>query len=142
MPTAAGTQRGRIFGDLYDSIFNDDLTAEKLLVPLQVFKPIEERKRELRASIRKGIEYDSDMLFLIDGAYHMLYAIGLLCDLTDNDKSDVDSAISQLDDAIAVVQAAVREEEKDPAFALKRFFKSARAEKYILQAAYDLVDSS
>ena len=114
------------------------MTAEALLTPLQIFRPIETKKRNLEAAIRRGAEYDSSLLFLIDGAYHLLYAVDLLCTLQGLDKSDVDVALTQLDNAIAVVQAAVREEEKDPAFALKRFFKSARAQRYIQRAAKQL----
>lgn len=141
MPSVAGKDRGKIFGDMYETIFNEELTAEALLTPLQIFRPIEAKKRSLEAAIRRGAEYDSSLLFLIDGAYHLLYAVELLCTLQGLDKSDVDVALTQLDNAIAVVQAAVREEEKDPAFALKRFFKSTRAQRNIQRAAKQLADT-
>ena len=94
MPSVAGTQRGRIFGEMYETIFNEELTAKALLTPLQIFRPIETRKRSLEAAIRRGAEYDSSLLFLIDGAYHLLYAVGFLCTLQGLDKSDVDVALS------------------------------------------------
>jgi hypothetical protein len=34
MPSVAGTQRGRIFGEMYETIFNEELTARALLTPL------------------------------------------------------------------------------------------------------------
>ena len=131
IPSVASTQRGRIFGDRYDDIFNEDLTAESLLTPLQIFRPIETKKRCLQSAIRQGEQYDASLLFLIDGAYHLLYAIGCLCTSRGIDKSNSTSSLNQLENAIEVVKEAVERESTDLAFALKRFFKSARAQRYI-----------
>jgi hypothetical protein len=138
LPEVAGKDRGKIFGELYDEIFNDDVTAPRLRVPLQIFKPIEDRKRDLERAVRRGLTYDPAMLFLVDGAYHLLFAIAVLCGLRSIDQWDVDEAISQLDNAIRVVQEAVKRESLDPAFAYKRFFKSTRARRYIEECARDV----
>ena len=44
LPEVAGKDRGKIFGELYEEIFNDDITAPRLLAPLQVFERVEERQ--------------------------------------------------------------------------------------------------
>jgi AIPR protein len=135
----AGKDRGKIFGELYDEIFNDDITAPLLLAPLQVFQPIEEMKRNLERAVRRGQTYDPAMLFLVDGAYHLLFAIAMLSTLRNIDHWQAEKAVAQLEDATRVVQAAVRREASDPAFANKRFLKSTRARRYIEEAARELV---
>lgn len=139
-PDVAGKDRGKVFGELYDQIFNDSLTANKLLIPMLVYQPIDKLKRDLYSSIRKGEPFDKDYLFLIDGSYHLLYTISLLCSLRKMDESDIGIALSQLDDAVKILIRAVNQETTDLAFAHKRFFKSARAKKNILNAAKDLVE--
>lgn len=141
LPDVAGKDRGKVFGELYDEIFNDDITAQKLLLPLQVFRPIEQMKLELQKAIRVGTEYDPRHLFLIDGAYHLLYTIAHLCALRKLDESDLTTALNQLNDAIKIIQSAVTiESTTDPAFAYKRFFKSTRAKRYIQQEASEYVE--
>jgi hypothetical protein len=83
LPEVAGKDRGNIFGELYDEIFNDDIAAPRLLVPLEVSQPIEQMKRDLERAVRRGQAYDPAMLFLVDGAYHLLFAIAELCTAKD-----------------------------------------------------------
>ena len=141
-PDVAAKDRGKIFGELYDSIFNDEITAQRLLIPLKIFRPIEQMKREFQRSIRNGLRFDRNMLFLIDGAYHLLYAISVICDQRNLDSSNVEIALAQMDNAIHIIQKAVNdEEEKEPAFAHKRFFKSIRAKRYIQKFARPELDA-
>jgi hypothetical protein len=142
LPEVAGKDRGKIYGELYDEIFNDDIAAPRLLVPLQVFQPIEEMKRNIERAARRGQSYEPAMLFLVDGAYHLLFAIAVLCTLRNLDHWQAEEAVAQLEDATRVVLAAVRQEASDPAFAHKRFFKSTRARRYIEEAARELVTPS
>jgi hypothetical protein len=104
LPEVAGKDRGRIFGDLYETIFNEEeISAERLLAPLQIFEGIEKIKRKLQRSIRLGEDYEPSMLFLIDGSYHLLYAVATLCDLRGIDKMDVGKAKKQLSNAVDVL---------------------------------------
>jgi hypothetical protein len=139
LPEVAGKDRGKIFGELYDEIFNDDIAAPRLLVPLAVSQPIEQMKKDLERAVRRGQAYDPAMLFLVDGAYHLLFAIAELCTLRKIDHWQAEKAVAQLKDATQVVQTAVKREVSDPAFAYKRFFKSTRARRYIEEAAREFV---
>jgi hypothetical protein len=141
LPQVAGKDRGKIFGDLYDEIFNDQITAQRILTAIAVFTPIERMKRKLQKSIRSGEDYDVDLLFLIDGAFHLLYAVSHLCELRGIDPTDSVRAETQLDDGVRVLKKAVVEErQQDVAFAHKRFFKSERARARIHKAAAELVE--
>ncbi len=79
MPETAKKERSRVFGDLYDQVFNDTITPTKLLVPLKISRNIEKIKRDLQKKIRQQQKVDTRKLFLIDGAYHVLFAVSELC---------------------------------------------------------------
>ena len=104
LPEVAGKDRGKIFGGLYDEIFNDDVTAPRLLVPLRVFEPIEDRKKALQRAVRRGEKYDTNLLSLVDGAYHLLFATAELCSLRNVDHWEAHQAVLQIEDAVRVVQ--------------------------------------
>ena len=104
LPEVAGKDRGKIFGELYDEIFNDDVTAPRLLVPLRVFEPIEDRKKALQRAVRRGEKYDTNLLSLVDGAYHLLFATAELCSLRNVDHWEAHQAVLQIEDAVRVVQ--------------------------------------
>src|ERR1035437_3234128 len=127
-PEVATKDRGKLFGELYDSIFNEDLTAEQLLSSSQVFEAILSLKRGLEAAIRKGLSFEPKQLFLIDGAYYVLFALGRLCELRGLERLDVPTATGLLPSILRLVEGVVETEKaSDPAFAHKRFFKSKRA---------------
>jgi hypothetical protein len=107
MPSVAGKDRGKIFGDLYEQIFNDEISAQAILVSTQVFESIAEQKKQLQKSIRKGTEYDSEMLFLIDGAYHLLFAVGRCCSHQRDDKMDLERASECMSNAVRAVHPSV-----------------------------------
>ena len=138
-PLVAAKDRGKIFGDLYDSVFTDDLTAELLLASTEAFKPIAEAKKALQKAIRGGRDYDVDDLFLIDGGYHFLFCIAYLAESAGVSLLDVGEVLQHTSDAKRVVRKAVAREQEDPAFAHKRFFKSTRAKRYIEEEASRLI---
>ncbi|MCX6093054.1 MAG: AIPR family protein [Candidatus Bipolaricaulota bacterium] len=133
-PEVAKKDRARIFGDLYDSVFNDDITTQKLLAPLSVFGEIEAQKRTLQRQIKRAGAFDPDLLFLIDGAYHVLFTVSLLCE---------DSAVDPLSDAakglipraVELLRQLVQQESaRDEAFTASRFFKDAKTKSKIQRA--------
>jgi hypothetical protein len=79
---------------------------------------------------------------LIDGAYHLLFAVGYLSALREIDRTNVGAVLDNLADAFTVVKNAVDKEKSDPAFAYKRFFKSTRAKKYVEDEAVRFVENN
>lgn len=135
LPEVASKDRGKVFGELYDDIFTDQSSVDGLLVPFLVYRHIEGQKRRLQRALRQGEPYDVDDLYLIDGGYHLLYALSKLVATQDLTPSQIKEALEHLPCASAAVKAAVRKEQsKDPAFAYKRFFKSGRARHLINDA--------
>ena len=131
-PEVAKKDRARVFGDMYDSIFNDDITTKKLLVPLAILSEIETQKRDLQRIIKRGQSFDPDLLFLIDGAYHVLFAVAELCESKGIDPLDETKAKAEILGAILPFKDFVKEEAKrDEAFTTSRFFKDAKTKSKI-----------
>lgn len=140
-PEVAKKDRGRVFGDLYEVVFSTEISAQSLLTPLQVSEPIVVRKRALQSAMRRGQEFDKSHLFLLEGNYHVLYVIRLLCEHRNLAKSDSNVAKQQLDDAIEIVKLTVeRERAKDPdSFRVNVFFKDADTKKKLRDVLIEYV---
>jgi hypothetical protein len=126
-PEVAKKDRARVFGDMYDSIFNDDITTPMLLAPLRVFSVIETLKRDLHRRIKKDEEFDPNLLFLVDGAYHVLFTVAELCESKGIDPNDETLAKEEIPNALRIIGELVEHETKqDEAFTTNRFFKDAK----------------
>ncbi|QSB02648.1 AIPR family protein [Methylomonas sp. EFPC1] len=132
LPEVAKKDRGRIFSDLYDQVFTDDLLADELFCALKVLNVIEAKKKALQTSIRSQSQFDKSNLYLIDGAYHVLFAVGQLSDCRQIDRLDFDHAKDIVPDAIRYVGDVVEtEQNKDESFSFNRFFKDAKTKTKI-----------
>ena len=126
-PEIAKKDRARVFGDLYDSVFNDGITCQKLLIPLKVFSEIEARKRSLQRQIKRKEAFDTALLFLIDGAYHALFTVAELCESKNIDPFDETKVMAKISEALDLLKKLVkREAAQDEAFTASRFFKDAK----------------
>jgi len=131
-PEVAKKDRARVFGDLYDNIFNDDITTQKLLVPLVIFSDIETIKRDLQRKIKKEKPFDADLLFLIDGAYHVLFSVAELCESKGIELLDEAKARAEIPRALDLLKDLVRQESvRDEAFTASRFFKDTKTKSKI-----------
>lgn len=79
LPEVAKKDRGRIFGDLYETVFSDDVTAQKLLTAKRIMDAISARKRLLRGRIKAEDYLAPGEMSLIDGAFHALFAVRQIC---------------------------------------------------------------
>lgn len=123
MPEIAKKDRGRVFGDLFETVFSDDLVPENLLIPLAVFQHIDTYKKDVQRRLRKDEKVAQDELFIIDGAYHVLFAVRRICDRDGVDEFSQDS-LTKVDEAISVVKSCVSSNMNDT-FSYNRFFKDA-----------------
>jgi hypothetical protein len=120
-------------------VFSEEVTPRKLLVPLRLLGEIEKEKRKIQKKLRAGERVDTRMIFLIDGAYHVLFALCQTCENANIKKDDEESAKGELARAIELVADLVQSEiASDETFTFNRFFKDAKtkvkiqaeAEKY------------
>ncbi|TWT35598.1 AIPR protein [Posidoniimonas corsicana] len=135
LPEVAKKDRGRIFRDLYSTVFNAETTHEKLLVALRVYEEIQKQKRDLQRKLRAKEEVDASLLFLIDGGYHVLFAVNELCLAEEISPLDQSQAIKQIPSAMTIVKRAVAKEMKaDRGFTTNRYFKDPRTKRDIQRA--------
>lgn len=78
MPREAKSRKKYIFGDKYDEIFNDDITANKVLLPYQLFKKIEVEKAQLKQTIKISEVNNQQDNFILYSSYYILYVISKL----------------------------------------------------------------
>lgn len=135
LPEVAKKDRARIYSDLYDTVFTDELIADQLLVSFRLLEAIEKEKTVVQISIRAQQDFDKTKMFLIDGAYHVLFAVGQLCEKSGIDRIDLQATSAKIPEAIQIVSSLVQaEEEKDETFSFNRFFKDAKTKTKIASA--------
>lgn len=132
LPEVAKKDRGRIFSDLYDQIFSDDLLVDELLVSLRLLSKIEGEKRKVQDSIRNQVEFNASRIFLIDGAYHVLFAVGQIADKMGIDRLDLERTSTLIPTAINILsQMVATEQETDETFSFNRYFKDSKTKTKI-----------
>lgn len=76
MPREAKNRKKFVFGEKYDEIFSDEITADKVLLPYILFERIEEQKTRVKNSIFSlNGQQDS---FILYSSYYVLYVIAKL----------------------------------------------------------------
>ncbi len=132
LPEVAKKDRGRIFSDLYDQVFSDDVFADELLASFKLLESIELEKRKVQASIRSQNNFDKSKMFLIDGAYHVLFALGQIADKNGINRLDVDAVKTLLPDAVELISNMVStEQDQDASFSFNRYFKDSKTKTKI-----------
>lgn len=132
LPEVAKKDRGRIFSDLYDQVFSDDLLVDELLIALRLLSKIEGEKRKVQASIQSQNDFDASKMFLIDGAYHVLFAVGQIADKKSIDRLNLENTSQLIPAAIELISTMVStEQEQDASFSFNRYFKDSKTKTKI-----------
>ncbi|KJZ17652.1 AIPR family protein [Loktanella sp. S4079] len=135
LPETAKKDRGRVFGDLYDTVFTEDLTAPKLLTSFRLAKLLADKKKEVRRKIRDNTPLVGGEMSIIDGSFHALFAIRQICNRDGIDLWDYDMSSDRVDEAIELISSLYDEERKrDESFSSNRYFKDARTKDQITKA--------
>jgi hypothetical protein len=139
MPEVAKKDRARVFRDLYGTVFDSEITTQQLLVSLRLYEKIQIKKRELQKKIRNKEKIDASLLFLIDGGYHVLFAVHELCEARGINPYDQVTAGGLIPDAIKIVRTLVEKElADDEAFTTNRYFKDLKTKAQIQRAIFAL----
>lgn len=132
LPEVAKKDRGRIFGDLYDTVFSEEVTVERLLVSHQLAASI----ANLKTAVRKKIKEEQDLMdseaALIDGASHVLFAVRQILQRDDEDMWNLEVAQAKIEVglyAVGITFARARMSEKN--FSSNRFFKDPKTKDLI-----------
>ena len=135
LPEVAKKDRGRVFGDLYDTVFTEDLTASKLLIASKLINEINDRKKTVRSKIRNDEVLAEGEMSLIDGAYHVLFAVKQISLREGRSIWEIEETRKSIEEAIKVVgEIYAREQLNDANFSSNRFFKDARTKDEVTKA--------
>jgi hypothetical protein len=135
LPEVAKKDRGRMFGDLYETIFTDEISVQALLCSYRLMIDIDNLKKQVQTQIRAGTLKDVSKMFLIDGSFHVLHAVQLYCSRKKVDLNDYPLAKKMIPNAVKAVQKVVAAAMKeDEAFSYNRFFKDMKTRELIAAA--------
>lgn len=67
-----------VFGDKYEEVFNDEITADTVILPYRLFEEIEKEKKRIRALILEQPDQFESNGFMLHASYHILYMLGAL----------------------------------------------------------------
>ena len=77
----------------------------------------------MQASIQSQLNFDASKMFLIDGAYHVLFAVGQITDKKNIDRINSENTIQLIPTAIDLISGMVSIEQQDPSFSFNRYSK-------------------
>jgi len=96
MPSEAKNQKGIVFADKCNDIFDENkIAAARLLHPLTLYKPIDEQKRAIRSRKRRRTTVPDGEAFISLATFHILNAMKFVSEherLDLNDESDSERA--------------------------------------------------
>ncbi|MCX6901787.1 MAG: AIPR family protein [Verrucomicrobia bacterium] len=76
MPSEAKNSKTLVFGDKYDEIFNEEaITAERLLVPLRFYEPLQKMKKEIQRKKRRRLPINEREAFVSRAIFHILNVV-------------------------------------------------------------------
>ena len=134
MPEVAKKDSGRIFGDLYDTVFSDDISVDRLLISHKLMGKINHRKSSLRKKIRRNEEIGRGELALIDGAFHVAFAVSQIIIRQNRSLWSGEISDSDVDGAVELVKDLyLREKARDESFSPNRLFKESKTKYQIMR---------
>jgi len=135
MPSEAKTKKASIFADEYDNIFNDNITADKVLLAYRLFERIENEKNLIKDRLLKQENYEEDSYILFT-SYWLLYTLGILADNNSIDLaySNIDIIWCKYSEARTLIEKIITEEKQNNRkykYNHATFFKHNKPKKYL-----------
>jgi hypothetical protein len=135
-PEIAYGQKSKIFTEeYYGRLFNENRRAKDFLVPFQIVEQVDKRKNEIRSAIRGDKPYDKSLEFLLYGTYHVVFTIGVICDLKNIDKFELNNALAYQDEAISIIKKVLQKDLEASSVRTQAFFKDRASKDKIRKMA-------
>jgi hypothetical protein len=131
-PEKAKTDTISMFGDDFERVFNPDtITPELIVAAHRLFGEVEiEKHRAMMTMRQSGLSAESIEHWLVEGAFHVLYCIGLAAKKRGLDLANFDSCRQLIPEAMNVVS---RYYERNDRVAAYRLFRSVKARDELRQ---------
>ncbi len=138
LPGEAKDKKPIIFAEKYEEIFNDTITAEKVIAPILLLDEIEKRKKKIRDSISiDPVKFESDS-FILHATFYIIYTIKKLAELENKDlnKPVYKELISYYSKAKRIIKKSIAQELKTmkstvDTYNHRVFFKGNRPKMHI-----------
>lgn len=134
MPSEAKNQKVIVFSDKYDDIFDESvITASRMLVPYQVFLPLESMKKEIQKKKRKKEAFNEKEAFISRATFHLLNSVKIIAQQEGLQLGKPDEINAAITKAISYVSEVVDIESKKRGqlYTHDKFFKEIPTNKII-----------
>ncbi|MEO7213195.1 AIPR family protein [Mucilaginibacter sp.] len=79
MPSEAKNSKSRVFSDLYDKIFEENIiNATKLLMLQKIYKPLIDLKKSIQAKKRSNTSFNEEDAFVSRATFHILNGVKII----------------------------------------------------------------
>jgi hypothetical protein len=125
-PEKAKTDTASMFGDDFDRVFDPDTITPELIVSAhRLFAEIEVEKHRAMLTMRKsGLTAESAEHWLVEGAFHVLFCVGLLSKKAGFDLANFERCCEAIPQAMAIVARYYTRKDRVAAY---RLFRSVKA---------------
>ncbi len=135
MPSEAKTKKASIFADEYDNIFNDNITADKVLLAYRLFERIENEKNIVKDKSLNQENFDDDS-YIIYTSYWLLYILRILAenDSIDLTYNNIDIIWNKYSEAKVIIEKIIineKQNNKKDKYNPAAFFKHNKPKKYL-----------
>ncbi len=112
-PVEAKNKKSLIFGNMYEDIFDDSINADKVLLAWDVFKYIEERKKDRKEDLKNLSEDELDKeIFISYASSYLLYMIKSLAvdKAIPLEYSSLNDILGLYDETVVILRNLIEEE--------------------------------
>jgi len=121
LPEQAKTRTNEIFGEMYDDVFDVQLLdAQKIITAHTLNFMLDERRQAAKQRLRTADATSYDEEWILEGGYHVLFVVSLLCERDDISPAELKFAVSRLNEAVAIVGDFVKSHSTVAAYRLFR----------------------
>ena len=134
LPSQARNQKALVYGDYYSEIVNETLTtADWLLKPYLLYRPIEKLKREIQKKKVKKIKVPEEGAYISLGTFHILNTMKLVAEQETLDLTDTSQAHAARSKATSLIFSVVKSvmKERGELYTHDRFFKQKETNELI-----------
>jgi len=133
MPSEAKNKKVLVFGDKYDDIFSEDITASKMLLPYRSYLPLAARKREIQKTKRKKEPISEEDAFVSRATFHLLNTVKIIAEKESLDLERDENIYKAIDKAIEYVKEVIEieKEKRGEQYTHDKFFKETAANRLI-----------
>jgi len=136
LPSEAKNSKRLVFAEKYEEIFNDEITADKVLLGYHLFEKIEQDKNSLKEKFISGIDENEKSSYISYASYWILFFLAEF-----SEKAEVELALKNLDEiwlfknsVLKMIEILIKKErailsQKNDTYTHTTFFKYNRPKK-------------